>query len=220
MHVPDPKLSEIINVTFLSQSAESLESLLNNGNDSFEVSVSAKQQQVLMNLQQGMVKFPAVYVISRGQLVGVLGFVRNRILNWALELGNDGILGTGYSFSAEEERKAMSNQNINIHNFQGMIGNVSGSTVTQNLNQFVSPGDFDSLANYLIKQGVDEAEVHELERAIAEDPRPSSKESFGSGVSAWIGKMISKAASGAWAISVAAAGALLGGALSGYYGLK
>ena len=66
--------------------------------------------------------------------------------------------------------------------------------------------------------GVSSEDIKELEKAISEDPTPSSPEDYGQKISGWIGKMVSKAASGAWQIGVGSAGGVLAQALSAYFG--
>ncbi len=66
---------------------------------------------------------------------------------------------------------------------------------------------------------MDANDIDDLEQAIDTDPSPTSPEAFGGKVSAWVGKMVSKAATGAWQIGVGTAGGLLAKALSVYYGL-
>jgi len=84
----------------------------------------------------------------------------------------------------------------------------------------IQTNDFQSLAEFLKAKSVSEEDVSELEKAISDDPKPESPKSFGKRVSGWIGKMISKAASGAWDISVQAAGTVLANAISAFYGFK
>lgn len=219
MPVRDPKLSEIINTVILRQSAESLESLLHNQSDFIHLTIPEPLQEILSELQGGPVQFRAVHTITKDQIVAVLGSIRTTILEWSISLEEEGILGNGLTFTAEDTQKAMSNHHINIGNFQGSIGDITNSTVIQNLNQHIVPGNFDGLAKYFHTQGVDLKDIEDLKIAIECDPAPQKGGSFGSQVSAWIGKMISKAASGTWSIGVAAAGSLIGTALSQYYGL-
>ena len=71
----------------------------------------------------------------------------------------------------------------------------------------------------LQNEGVSEADIADLGRAMSDGPNPASS-GFGPKVSAWMGRMISKAADGSWAIGTGAAGNLLSTALSKYYGFS
>lgn len=109
---------------------------------------------------------------------------------------------------------------INIQNFQGVLGNVSGSTLHQNLQMTFGAKDLDGLIAHLGKQGVTEVELAELRTSIEADPEPTAPGNFGPRVSAWIGKMVGMAAAGVWGVSLGTAGNLLAAAIGNYYGLS
>jgi len=156
--------------------------------------------------------------ISPNAVTSIVDIVRNGVLDWALRLEEEGILGEGLTFSDTEKKKAQNNPNINIHNFQGVFGNVSDSNVTQELNMNIQQNDFESLAKYLEAQGVDNEDIQELQNALGKDAPPQTAEKFGEMVSGWIGKMTTKAASGIWQINISTAAALLTEAIKAYYG--
>ena len=160
-------------------------------------------------------------VVSKSQVSGILDLVRNKLLDFALRLEDAGITGEGMSFSKEEKEQAERLQNIKIDNFQGILGNVSDSTVNQTNEMKVVKNDFDSLANHLNEVGVPFSDIKELEIAVNNDGDISANQSsgFGSNVSHWIGNMVTKASSGAWDMSIATAANVLGTAISKYYGI-
>jgi len=112
--------------------------------------------------------------INTSQLSAIFDAVRNRILDWTLQLEVAGILGEGMTFTAQEKGKAAAMTQINIGtvtNFQGVLGTVSGSTI-----------NIDNVAAVdaeLKKQGFSDGERAELQQLIAEhrdasaDKRPS-----------------------------------------------
>lgn len=102
----------------------------------------------------------------------------------------------------------------NIYGSAGVIGHAHHSNVVLNVQQ----GDFGSLKQTLSEKGVSPADIRELKQALdaEEAPKPGG---FGPLVSAWIGKMMQKAADGSWKIGTDVAGSLIGKALSKYYGL-
>ncbi|MGR5146783.1 hypothetical protein ACQKP8_09595 [Photobacterium alginatilyticum] len=159
--------------------------------------------------------------ISRAAMENILSSVRNQILDWALQLEADGVIGDGISFSNEEKEKAqVAQQHIHIGgNFQGVLGNTENSTITQTQEMNVSPGDFNQLADVLGKHGVQFSDITDLQQAITEDGDVDASKGFGQKVSGWIGKMVGKAADGSWNMAVAAAGNILGAAINGYYGI-
>jgi hypothetical protein len=170
----------------------------------------------LMQIQGDFYRLEPVRTVGRNQVAAILDAVRTAILDWALQLETDGIVGEGMTFSADEKQRA--HASISIENFQGILGNVSESTVTQNLRLTVRRGDLATLRGCLADSGLTTSDIDELEQAINEDPTPESKASFGEGVSGWIGRMVAKAASGGWQIGVGAAGEFLGNAIGSYYG--
>ena len=178
--------------------------------------MSPQQTLLLMRMQGKFVQLEPVRTIGRNQVAAILDAVRTKILDWSLQLEADGVIGEGMTFSAEEKQRAQSS--ITIENFQGILGDVSGSMVTQNLQMCVREGDFASLRAYLSEHGVSTGDIEDLEAAIAVDPKPASSKAFGEKVSAWIGRMVSKASAGVWQVGVGAAGGLLGKALGAHYG--
>ena len=180
------------------------------------VPMTPKQKLILMHMQDNFVQLEPVRTIGRNQVAAILDAVRTKILEWSLQLEADGVIGEGMTFSPEEKQRAQSS--VTIENFRGILGDVSGSVVTQNLQMSVRAGDFADLHAYLSQQGVSSEDIKDLERAIAADPEPVSSAPFGEYVSAWIGRMVSKASAGAWQVGVGTAGGLLGKALGAYYG--
>ena len=181
------------------------------------VQFSQTELSLLMSGQ----RFPLepVRIIGRNKLASIIDTVRTTILEWALKLEAEGIMGQGMTFSEEEKRKAAVSTEIHITNFQGVLGDVADSIVTQNLQMTVRRGDFASLRTYLETQGVDTSDVDELERAVKSDPPPTTRGKFGSSVSEWIGEMVTKAARGASQLAIGTAGSLLAQAIWVYYGL-
>ena len=117
-------------------------------------------------------------------------------------------------------RERVAGPEIHIEgNFQGILGNVSNSEVSQNLQLAVTPGNLDSLRQYLRSLGVQGNDISNLEDAIKHDPKPESKDSFGQAVGEWIGEMVSKAARGLCQLPIGTAGSLLANAIWHYYGL-
>lgn len=179
-------------------------------------------EQLMLLIVRGL-RRPAepILLSSVFQLQKILDAVRTTILEWSLKLEAEGIVGEGLSFSPEEKERAAATMHVSIGgNFQGILGDVSGSTVTQNLKMSVNAGDFASLKRSLKEVGVEAADLAELERAIGADPKPNERGRFGAQVSQWVGTMVGKAASGAWSVGTDAAGAVLTKALLAYYGFN
>jgi len=170
----------------------------------------------LLQMQDSRAPLEPIRTVGENQVSAILDTIRTKILNWSLELEREGILGEGMTFSKEEKTKAVSS--ITIENFQGILGNVENSTVTQELEISVRVNDFVSLDVYLTGIGISTDDVAELRSSIDTDPKPQDASKFGPAVSSWMGTMISKAATGAWGISISAAGGTLARAIGAYYG--
>ena len=216
------EIRELFKKICVTESVESLQHMLSNLKEGSAITYPypAEVEAFLRNIQECFSPLPPVRVVSPSQIAGILGKVRTKLLDWALTLESEGILGEGMSFSEDEKSKAASSQSIHIENFQGVFGNVSGGTINQTMHMSVRPGNFASLHDHLKDKGVEEKDLKELETAVMKDPDPTKKGQLGGGVSAWIGKMVGKAADGTWGVGVGAAGNLLASAVWKFYGFS
>jgi hypothetical protein len=87
--------------------------------------------------------------VARSQIIRILDAVRNRVLNWALALERQGILGEGVSFSSDEKTQASNSDfhfepHYTVHGNVGVIGDLSESIVKQS-----NGASMDSLARAL-----------------------------------------------------------------------
>lgn len=220
--IEDGELARLISEVKIFESVESLQHLISRAYSKEQLTFPfpPEQKAALMRMQSGLAQLEPTRIIGANQVKSVLEQVRTQLLDWALTLESQGILGDGLNFSAEEKAIATKNQSaINIHSFQGVLGDVSGGNVNQTMSMTVTPGNFDSLAKYFRQQEVDKEDIKSLELAISQDPEATETGAFGPKVSSWIGKMTSKAADGTWAVSVGAAGSLLATAIAKFYGL-
>ena len=65
-------------------------------------------------------RVPPVLQVQLSEVYKILDAIRNTILNWALKLEEDGILGDGMAFSKEEKETA-NGVSYNINNFYGDV---------------------------------------------------------------------------------------------------
>jgi len=109
------------------QSASEIEHLLENSipNGIFEMPFDGKTTQNIMDALSTKL-IPSLHV-QAAQLYKIIDSIRNTLLNWALQLEDDSIIGDEVSFTNEEIKKA-SSDTYNITNF---YGNVSESQVQQ-----------------------------------------------------------------------------------------
>lgn len=169
--------------------------------------------------QGRMVLVQAWRVVPRSLIVGIIDTVRNRILNFVLEIEKQdpqaGEVGLGAK-PIPEERVA---QIFNTYMMGAATAVAIGSSrFAQTVSQ-VQPGDRASLMRYLAELGIGTEDLQELGHALETDLPPQKPERFGEKVSAWLGRMVGKGASGAWQVGSSAAADVLGAAIRAYYGL-
>lgn len=215
--IPDD-LDEVVTSISINLSVGEINNLLKQDGDSFENVISNQAKRQLMSLQGGYDLEPRV-IFKRSQLLGITSKLRNIILNWSLQLEEDGILGKGLKFSDKEKEAAMSVNHFNIQNLQGVAGTISGGTINQNNQMNIKEMDFDSLAKYLAANNVAFSDIQTLKEAIQHDPIPTESNKLGENVSVWIATMMGKAANGSWDIGIATAGTLLAQSIASFYGL-
>lgn len=165
-----------------------------------------------MNLMQ------AWQELGRGSVVNVIETVKTRILNFVLELESElpDIDSPQNSESAEKEKV----QHIFNTYITGNVGNIaSGSSdFSQEAEIHVSQGDKESLSEFLKSNGVTSDDASQLVELVGQEV-PKNKNEFGPKVSGWIGRMVSKSASGLWKVGTDVAVPLITKALQAYYGL-
>jgi hypothetical protein len=219
-HVPvqfqDTQLEEMLREVPVSSSIDHIEALLG-GDGQLVYPLHPRQQAAVRPLLPTPMEITRF--VDRSQLLNVISTVRNMVLQWSLDLEAAGVLGEGLTFTEAEKRKASMASSINIQNFQGVLGDVSESTVHQHLSMSFAPKDMDGLLAHLSANGVAAKDLTGLRSALSEDAPTPTAGKFGEHVSAWIAGMMGKAAAGTWSVGLAAAGNLLSGAISRYYGL-
>jgi hypothetical protein len=162
--------------------------------------------------------------VDKSSIVGILSTVRNRILGFALEIEasypDAGEATPGKTPVPKEEVSRFFQQHI-TQNFHGNVANVaSGHAIEQTGTINIQQGHFRTLATFLQDKGVSDQDIRDLETAIKADPHPDPKnKTFGKRVSAWVGKMVTKSAEGAWKVGTDAASKLLVDAVKAHYGM-
>lgn len=110
VRVGDPATQESLSVVHIRQSAGSLYDLVTAQSDHLQVQFSHQQLAVL---QKWFGKDEASWMIpfrrlAKSQISEILDAVRSRLLDWTLELENNGILGEGMTFTQQEKQAASS----------------------------------------------------------------------------------------------------------------
>ena len=149
------------------------------------VALSGRQAEMLCGMAQ-MPILPISVFFSPGSFVSILDAVRNKVLDWSLQLQADGIMGEGMSFRPEEKAMASNKGDIyhigSIGSFAGNMGGQVGGdvtgTATQNMGQELEKvaALVGQLRQYQGQMGLapqQQAEVSRHADAIAEELRSS-----------------------------------------------
>ncbi len=169
---------------------------------------------------QDMVCLQAWKALNKGQIEHVLDTVRNRLLNFVLELreiSQETVDKSGkpQPIPVEKVSQVFNTYIMGSHNVVA-----SGASVTQTVEQKIMQRDFTSLKENLKSLGIDEHEINELKEALEADGKRTKEQHFGTRVGSWLGKMTQKIATGVWKIGMEAGPVLLTNAISAYYGWK
>ena len=186
-HLLDPELAQKISEFHIPYPIGELEADLRKDreNGSFLITYPKVQEAILIKA----LNYPATPAVqvSGSQFHRILDAVRNIILEWALKMEKDGILGEGMTFSKAEKEVASST----VYNVENLImsSNAQIQKNTQHSNQTLNIGaiDLDALGKVLhtLKEGLPELDLpkdqkSELESEIRtldaqlESPKPKS----------------------------------------------
>ena len=154
--------------------------------------------------------------IPRGAVVAIVENVRNRILNFVLDIWKEAPDAGENLPDVQKVSNKRVNQIFNIEIMGNVANLASGSnSITQTAYSGLVPGDFDALRAHLLSHGIGKIDIDELEVAVKDD-KPGTGSSWGKKVSSWIGKMLGKAGTQAWDVSKVVAGEVLSKALAAY----
>lgn len=183
--VPDAKLSKRLSTRQMRSGLRELEEIISSrGNNEIFIHYPPGVELELIKLLPA--PGPIALQVSPSSFVAIFESIRNKILEWALDLESQGITGNNYSFTGSEKVAAQNSYNIvnNIgamHNSQ--LQQVSdGSHQVQN--NSVPLADLTSFADALLSQGqdlgLDQDELDELQsdvstiKAQLASPKPKS----------------------------------------------
>ena len=195
----EPQIAETVSKRNNAQRIAEIENLLKSISDNkggnLQIPFAPEQQNIICKAIGRQTQ--VTLMTTDSGLVRIIDAVRNIVLNWAIQLEEDGILGEGLAFS-EAEKNKVEQHSYNVNNF---YGEVTGSQIqqsstdsvqtqeikdfsTENVNNFIS-----SLKENLSDIELDDeaskeldAEISTVEIQIA-SPKPKKgiiKESIGS----------------------------------------
>ena len=196
--------------------AATLEDMLRNGKDSFQFYHSPELTKLIeyhIGRQPPMVLVETFKTVPRYTLTGVVDNIKNRLLDFVLELQEQGI-------NPDEPNSTATDQDLVrgavVNHIYGNNNTVAiGDQISQQVS-VVQNGDIESLFEQLREYEVPDEDLEELRDAISAEPESISG-NLGPRVSGWLGKITTQAASGAWNTAVQNAPALVMKAVEQYY---
>lgn len=216
------KLRHLANKAYLTEGISHYSSLIKQDENttlssSWPAEVVARYGE---NIYQNMNCIGAWRIIGSNQIQGLIDTVRNRVLSFVLEIESE----APNAGEALPQETPIADSKLNQIYQTYILGNVSnvstgGSNVTQISTGDIIQNDLNSLLDFLRSLNIGDEDLNELKTALDKDDKPSKEGSFGNNISTWIGKMVSKAASGVWNISTSVAAEILSKSITRYYGI-
>lgn len=194
-NLPD-SLKDFVNKLRITEGIGELESMLNN--ESKTIRRKWTQEQILIardkvEMENGMALVDAYQPISESLIAGIVDNIKNKLLDFILDLENSDINITATVNNQKEKDKIRNMFNINIYGNDNIV--TSGENVSQNIEQ-VKPNDINSLLQYINSLDIDKEDIVSLKDAIKSDKEPVPG-NFSDRVKKWLGNIITKASSGA-----------------------
>jgi hypothetical protein len=175
------------------------------------------------DIYQGMNCMSAWKLIPNSSIFSLVEAVRNRILNFVLEIGKEAPDAGEDSPKTQKISPEKVSQVFNT-TIYGNVGNISEAS--QNVNQTVTinvlQNDLNSLKAYLSSVGIPKREIQKLEEAIQEDSAEevNKNEKLGKKVFAWIKSVSSKIKNEAFPVLQSVSANLITQAILKYYGVN
>lgn len=182
IQVDDAFMIDLLSTARVGQSIGGLRDLIENSDGGLYHFPLPPELIVKINEMMNFQTARIVVQIPRGGIVGILDSVRNRVLDWAIEMERNGVIGEGFSFGAQEVESAkavMTTFNIGkIDNFAGNMGmgNTSGDISLTSTNVTEIKETMQKLRDAvpsLVEAGADEKLADIIDAVIVEADKPT-----------------------------------------------
>jgi hypothetical protein len=216
-------IKELFSDLVFRQSISELQSMANSGSKSM---MNKWPTEIIAHMQRKVTIYEGMHIveawqhISIEQIIGVLDTVRNRLLDFILELKE------AYPDQTQEESKLseIPKEEVTNHFHTYISGGkniiASGSNVKQHIDKVVLENDIESLKSFLENLSLPSNEITELENIVTKDEAIISNKKLGPKVSKWLGKVTEKAVSGSIEIASKEGITVIINAIKEYYGLS
>ena len=216
-------LQELAGHLEMSQGVKEIETLAAQAGQDGAVRIAWPAEAVILardhvQMDDGSMLVEAWKPLVKGQLDGILDQVRNRLLDFFLELReiNPEIVNSETAIRDVPRDTVTHLFQTTIYGGRNIVA--TGTNFEQKTTEQIGIDDKTSLLDYLDNTGIDSDSLSELENAIREDGDRRQERELGRHVKSWIGKMMVKALDGTWKTALKTAPGVLQGALSRYYG--
>lgn len=149
--IEDEKLFDQIANNSIAQPITELEYLLQGKGEDLIIQLSPSVQSTLSRISNS--RFPTEFrvIFGKSQARQIIDTVRKIVLDWSIQLEEDGILGEGILFSEKEKQEA-SKQSYTVNNFYGSTSGVQIQQHTQHSTQTqINQMDLEKVESFLLK---------------------------------------------------------------------
>ena len=210
-----PEIKEVAENLVISEGVGALEAQASNSHQLKWPQEMVFRARDAIPMTGDMVLVDAHQPIPAHVISGILDQVKNKLLDFVLDLQESNITSEDLNNRSVEPELARSIfNNINIYGNRNIVA--SGTHVNQRAST-VGKSDLASLVSFLREHNIDHDDISDLKEAISLEPTTHNGH-YGPKVRAWLGGMISKAASNTWNVGLETASKVLIAALNGYYG--
>lgn len=152
--INDSSMYKLLSSRTINQAIAELESVLHE--ESVNLAIMFPPEVEIELSKMGEFQTQYQLFINNSQIEKIIEAVRNIVLNWALKLEEDGIIGEGMSFS-EKEKAVASEGNYTINHFHG---NMNNTQLQQNTNNSTQS---------MVNETIDISKVLELVKLLEEN---------------------------------------------------
>jgi hypothetical protein len=159
-------------------------------------------------------------VIPRGSITSLIDVVRNKVLNFVLEIEAENPEAGDAPINSNPVPQEKVTHIFNTY-ISGSVQNVAaGSTNVKQTASIDLRHNKEAIVELLRTESVPETDINEMLEAIDKDKKDNpSQDKIGPKVTLWISGMLKKAVSGVWKVGTSVATTVLVKAISAYYGL-
>ena len=121
----DARIADVMSKFPMGHSISTMVDLYTSANSSIVLGLNGEITE-LLNKTTNFIPTKYGYIVSKSELYRVMSTVRNKILDWAIILEENGIIGEDMTFSEEEKKVATTTPTINnyTNNFYGEVNDI------------------------------------------------------------------------------------------------